>query len=1849
MCLQSDGSIFEQESEINSLTWNSLRDFSNENENSPLTIYTYEKNEQVGNETKTIDVDVNISSGEFLYGGKKGWQYGIWKGALNKVPFSEENLLKFREDNSENISTEEFEKLKNSSQNTSIESLTANNTNHYEDNIHFYAVQKNETDEQDIASEKVAIETESEGGRYRLVNSNSDISYEIDYDNVLVGNIAVDSKIVRVNGKRTVQNNYYMPFICGNKIHGDRAGGSAYYSLVSVESETSHAASSNAFNMPYVSRTQTDGHDYTPSANVNFGFGELSEVLKFAEGDFTKSAFSNSIGTSLNRGWNNSETKTVQSVQDMNGDGLPDIVVNEGSNINVITSDKTNGTISFKGKNSFTGIDGISKTKTDVDVYGGSVSASGNVSVEGKHVKLNTAGGGGGVTYTNGTSSVNAGFIDINGDGLADYFNGDSFLMNTGSSFAANSLVFFDSDCINKSTSNNFGMNASITVGTGAGDDQYTATKLATGAGATVGISYSASSSNTEFMMIDLNGDGLQDKLSMSPGSENFSVQYNLGTSFSDSHTITLPKWNTAEKPENFLTQSDSAGFDMGLIGLIPYVGPAVEKGLSSISINPYGFEAEKYANSLDWSSSISFGLSGSVNFNVNVDIYVVAGFINVTASGGGGSNFNTSINGISVKMMDMNGDGLPDHVMRIPGYATYWKKNMMGRANLLNRIELPQGGSVEIGYDEKLGDVQDPNFRYVMSSVTMDDGCGQTVDAIAHGKHSVTTNFDYKYGYYDREMKDFYGFGTVKTIYADGSVKKDDYYNDKYYSKGMLKKSTLMASDGFVYSENENEICDEPVALVKTETSRIYERVGDGSCIEKTSAYFYDDYGNCTYIEQSGSGKTLRAQIVYDNSRLGTYVIGLPKDIKVYDGSGRLLRHRSGKYDADGQLTELWQYYTNTAHTSNYLSYDDYGNIASVKDGRGATLSYDYDGEENMFVTEVSQKGNGTGTYRSTLTYDMSAQTKLSEKDCRGNEMRYEYDNWQRPSKIWTSYDTGTVPAVSYEYSTPKAGTDGSHSLWHAVTNNKVTFDSADSSIIQTVVQIDGLGRAVRTAKTGFVNGNNGWNVSGAIEYDSKGRSIKEGMTEFVAGSFSELLLETPCMGELFTRYEYDEQDRKVKTVLPDGSVQKTDFSVEGEKLSTKTTDPMGNISLQEIDSFENIVRTEKFDMQGNSLTHVTYSYNAIGEMLEVRDAKDNPIKVSYDMLGRKTMLESLDSGRYEYEYDEVGNLKSESNSVLRKKGKKIAYEYDGLNRLTKIDYPETADTVYVYGDENSGLAAGKILSVTDASGTMEYEYGRLGEVTKETRTLTSHVGHSQTSQQAVMEYRSDYLGRIQWIVYPDGEKITYGYDMGGQVVSVTGEHYGQEFVYVTNILYDQYGQRTRIEYGNGTSTAYEYDPARRWLSSIRTENSRGRTFQNISYSFDRVGNVLGYENDCLDSVTGNYRTSQSYAYDSLYQLIRVDGSTTYNPYMSPIAEYISTYSQSFTFDDKGLGNMMSKVSTETVNPRKAIGNELNYSFDNVYDENYAHRVIRSGDRYYQYDENGNIIIEQDGQIEEEPVTYHRVTEETEGVYGMDYGWGLFREKSGESKTSARSFRRTYTWNERNQLIASSDNAVSVAYTYGQDGQRSNKYTANSETLYFNKMWTLHVDSGNSYYGGQNAKNIYLGETRIVTKLAGAKETTAHEETYKQYYYHSDHLGSASLISDYKGDEYQRIEYTPYGETWVEKTSNTGDAFLPYKFTAKEQDEETGLYYYGARYLDPKYSRWLSTDPALGDYIPQAPISDEARKNNQNLSGMGGIFNHINCNLYAYGANNPVHYIDPDGNQSLPCISPREFFSFIC
>jgi RHS repeat-associated protein len=109
--------------------------------------------------------------------------------------------------------------------------------------------------------------------------------------------------------------------------------------------------------------------------------------------------------------------------------------------------------------------------------------------------------------------------------------------------------------------------------------------------------------------------------------------------------------------------------------------------------------------------------------------------------------------------------------------------------------------------------------------------------------------------------------------------------------------------------------------------------------------------------------------------------------------------------------------------------------------------------------------------------------------------------------------------------------------------------------------------------------------------------------------------------------------------------------------------------------------------------------------------------------------------------------------------------------------------------------------------------------------------------------------------------------------------------------------------------------------------------------------------------------------------------------------------------------------------------------------------------------------------------------------------------------------------------------------------------------------------------------------------------------ETFR-YFYHPDHLGSTSYITDASGEVYQHLEYFAFGETFVEEHSNTNRT--PYLFNGKELDEETGLYYYGARYYDPKTSIWASVDP-LGEKYPE-------------------------WSPYSSSFNNPLRFIDPDG-----------------
>ncbi|MEQ3228333.1 RHS repeat-associated core domain-containing protein [Phocaeicola vulgatus] len=127
--------------------------------------------------------------------------------------------------------------------------------------------------------------------------------------------------------------------------------------------------------------------------------------------------------------------------------------------------------------------------------------------------------------------------------------------------------------------------------------------------------------------------------------------------------------------------------------------------------------------------------------------------------------------------------------------------------------------------------------------------------------------------------------------------------------------------------------------------------------------------------------------------------------------------------------------------------------------------------------------------------------------------------------------------------------------------------------------------------------------------------------------------------------------------------------------------------------------------------------------------------------------------------------------------------------------------------------------------------------------------------------------------------------------------------------------------------------------------------------------------------------------------------------------------------------------------------------------------------------------------------------------------------------------------------------------------------------------------------------------QARALTLENNFQDPDAYEKL--QFYYHPDHLGSSSYITNLDGEVVQHIEYVPFGEVFIEERNSIWNT--PYLFNAKEFDEETGLYYYGARYYDPRLSLWMSTDKSAIIAPGYSP--------------------------YTFCKNNPNIMVDPNGN----------------
>ena len=1727
---------------------------------------------------------------EVLYGGNHGWYYGIWQGTESEHPFSEAELLRYdSSDIPESIGTdfdssEYAEKCKQNVENNEVSKA-------YE--FSYYLPSRNGSSIEKDAEKNSTVEKDALIGAVSTVMRRN----EADAD----GELAENEKEIK-----------FAPFVYKNELHCSRLGGDMYYGIEGIAPN----ADSGEF-IIRKSRNKSSENSHGPSVNA-----------VTAEAGITFSSGS-------------STTEMERTLQDVTGDRIPDIVLTDGIVYEGYITQEEN--LGFYDPIVMTGISKLMESNNRTTGKGASLNPNGCIqqiiSSSGrlKGIFLST---GLNASDCKSTSTQTAGFIDINGDGISDYINGTELRLGNGKSF--NAYSGFDGRVpLHQVSVTAHGESIGGDLGKILGPYEN-AQKISCSPSINIsgGRTDSETTSNTVYS--DINGDGLVDIINYSTNI--MSVRFNTGNAFANPVKIALPKW--------------------------------IYNGI------PFNVE-----NSIDSSTSTTVNSSNGAGVSVNISIPLpplFATVINITVAVGGSGTSSTSVTLAEQKLMDIDGDGLVDHVFCLANGDVYYKRNISGMNGLLNKIITPQGGIIEMEYEGVYGTVDMPLYKYLLKKVTVHDGNGITVpERIVEENgieindvHQYVTEYSYKNPKYDRYRKEFFGFEKMETLNPDGSYKQELFFVDfdKVHLKGEMILTQTSSGTNFIYRDpdindgNNNDYVMSKTdytykeigscALITGEKTTIYERNNpDG--IENITRYDYDKYGNVERILETTNNdsiKPLCAVIKYDAADIQSYIVANPSSIRIYDHevnteypSSGYLRKREGYYNKQGWLERLEQFYDEDKNLSSKITYYSNGTVKSVKNADGTSMLYEYDTTLNQFPETIKFMGKNGLAYDSIVKYNVENQIKESETDSNGNTLKYEYDQWQRVVKIISPYDNGEAGAIEYEYGTSDTSfVDGKiqvHPFWYAKTKNKINFSNDRS--IETLVQIDGLGQAFKTARTGCVYDSkaqaerNGWNVSGASIKDDKGRPIKLGQAYFEEN----IVLDSTAPVSLFMRYgtetKYDEKDRAARIKVPFDlektseeekySVTRNKYSIDDNKFTAESIDAKGNTTETVCDAKSNIISVSKYglDTGNKKLAHATYRYNAIGEMTEAYDSEGNEAKAEYDMLGRKVAIESRDSGRYIYEYGGDGKLQYESNTRLIAEGKRIGYFYDNFGRLSKIDYPDTKETAYEYGNPNTSEknARGRLTRVSDSSGVTEYAYGKLGEIQEVKRTLAQKHNATLPEMTAVTKFESNYLGQIESITYPDNETVSYTYDDAGQVTSVKGMNGYETFNYVDRIGYDEFGQRIYIKYGNGIETDYGYKKETRLLESIKTENAGGQLFQNIKYSFDSAGNIESYVNSCKDM--GNYETRQSYRYDSLYQLTGVDGFTDFNKYnISGTSTFRSNYSQSYEFDS--IGNMKLKKSKEVIHTGTKTGDDLNYELNYVKDPLYAHRFISIGDRYYKYDEVGNIIGEQTG-------PYSDIQEDSEliksiggNVYGVETAWGFYGDEEETDIRKAKKYHREYQWDERNQLIRSKDNNAEVMFVYGQDGKRSNKYTIDAETLYFNSYWSYYIDPSASSSGGKVSKHIFLGETRIATSVNSYSNvgTGYHgEEKDHIYFYHSDHLGSASLITDYKGDEYQRIEYTPYGESWIDIKIMGATSVMPlsYKFSAKEHDEETGLYYYGARYLDPKISMWISADPALGEYIPDSG-------NVGSLPGMGGVFNHINFHLYAYAGNSPVRYTDPDG-----------------
>ncbi|MFK8104118.1 MAG: SpvB/TcaC N-terminal domain-containing protein, partial [Saprospiraceae bacterium] len=689
----------------------------------------------------------------------------------------------------------------------------------------------------------------------------------------------------------------------------------------------------------------------------------------------------------------------------------------------------------------------------------------------------------------------------------------------------------------------------------------------------------------------------------------------------------------------------------------------------------------------------------------------------------------------------------------------------------------------------------------------------------------------------------------------------------------------------------------------------------------------------------------------------------------------------------------------------------------------------------------------------------------------------------------------------------------------------------------------------------------NNGSNALTADEQDALDKAVLHYNTpsQSIFDNMSRPFLSIQCLGNL------DNDPVRLKT--------HQELDIKGQVLTS--TDPRF-YQTAIANAHHNF--THRYDLLGNPLWSSSVDAgenwifkNILGQEIHLWDSRNFHTQLTYDVLRRPLTIHV--SGD-----DENGLVMNQF--------------------VERIEYGEGQP-----GDQNKNLR-GQALRHYDEAGIQYYDgYSISGalllsrrQLRKDYKTMSNWNDPTTVEMETeIFQTASqfDALGRVESTTHPDGSISTPEYYPEGWLktenVLLTD---GTNKKFVEEITYDAKGQRRSIRYGNDTRTIYTYETTTYRLLSLKTSRlSDQEVMQDLQYAYDPHGNITRLRDLSQSTVYTNNQVVEAlsdYTYDALYQLIvatgrehpALNGQEYQNPdYALKQSQYLTVnngstlqnYTRNFTYDLAGNLSQKQHIasdSTRSWTKDLTISDTSNQLVDQSYD---AHGNINHLDHL-----------------------------------------------------------RAINWNYHDQMASidliqrDKQPNDSEYYVYDGNGQRIRKISERlmngnqveiEEKIY---LGSVEIKRIKTQVGGTTTQTferqtlqVMDDQNRIATVHRWIQDDFNREvntlDTWQSRYQYDNHLGSIALELDAGGALISYEEYFPYGGTsFVVGKSQKEVKLKEYRYSGKEKDDRSSLYYYGARYYATWLGRWLNPDPA---------------------GTVDGL------NLYAFVGGNPINYIDATGH----------------